>query len=68
MKIKGVAQESCSGTTKEDEGNLIPKAHSRMRWMSSWIYQQMLMAMVNLGKVENELSQSASQIKMPPFI
>jgi hypothetical protein len=31
MKIKGVAEESWSDTTKEDEENLIPKYHLRKR-------------------------------------
>lgn len=55
MTIKGVAEESWSGTTKEEEENLIPKDNLRKRWMK-WIYQQMLVVMVNLGKVECKLS------------
>jgi hypothetical protein len=60
MKIKGVVEESWSGTTKEDEESLIPKHHLKKRWMNIWICQQMLVAMVNLGKVDVKLYQSSS--------
>jgi hypothetical protein len=60
MKIKGVAEESWSGTTKEDEESLIPKHHLRKRWTNIWICQQMLVVMVNLGKVDVKLYQCSS--------
>jgi hypothetical protein len=47
MMTKGAVEESWSGTTKEDEENLIQKTHWRKKPMNNWICQRMAVVVVN---------------------